>query len=141
MADLTKDEVHLIQASYRSIKLQQGYLAEAFYRTLFRNTPEARGLFPDDMSEQLENFSDMLDFLVNNLSTPWLFTGKIKRLGKRHATYDALPEHYDLVGAALIEAIEDMTPRTLTDAEVAAWQKAYRGIAAMMKEAAYTDAA
>lgn len=141
MADLTKDEVKLIQDSYRGIKMQQGYLAEAFYRILFRNTPAARELFPEDMSGQLEKFSDMLEFIVNNLSTPWLFTGKIKRLGRRHVNYNAEPEHYDLVGEALLQAVEDMAPRTLTDAEIAAWAKAYRGIASMMKDAAYTNAA
>lgn len=141
MADLTKTEIKLIQDSYRAIKLQQGYLAEAFYRVLFRNTPEARGLFPKDMSGQMEKFSDMMDFIVNNLSTPWMFTGKIKRLGKRHVNYDALPEHYDLVGAALLQAVGDMVPRSLTDEEIMAWEKAYRGIASMMKDAAYQDAA
>ena len=141
MADLTKDEVKLIQDSYCGIKMQQGYLAEAFYRILFRNTPAARELFPEEMSGQLEKFSDMLDFLVNNLSTPWLFTGKIKRLGRRHVNYNAEAEHYDLVGEALMQAIEDMAPRTLTDAEIAAWEKAYRGISSMMKDAAQINAA
>jgi nitric oxide dioxygenase len=140
MADLTKDEVKLVQDSYRSIKLQQGYLAEAFYRTLFRNAPAARDLFPEEMSGQMDKFSDMLDFLVNNLSTPWMFTGKIKRLGRRHVNYEAKPEHYELVGDALIQSIEDMAPRALTDAEIAAWEKAYRGISTMMKEAAQADA-
>ena len=141
MADLTSHEVKLIQESYRAIRLQKGYLAESFYRILFRNAPAARELFEDDMTSQMDKFNDMIDFLVNNLSTPWIFTGKIKRLAKRHVNYGAEIAHYELVGEALLAAIEDMAPRSLTDEEIDAWGKAYRGISGMMIDEAYDTAA
>ena len=141
MSDLTKEQITLIQESYQSIQAQQGYLAEAFYRTLFRIAPSARALFPEDISGQMDKFGDMLDFIVNNLGTPWIFTGKVKRLGRRHTGYGATPEHYDVVGEALLQAIEEMAPNSLSEAEVEAWTSGYQGIANMMKEAAAAQAA
>lgn len=141
MSNLTSQDIKLIQDSYQAIKLQKGYLADVFYRTLFRNAPQARDLFDSEMSAQMDKFNDMLDFLVNNLATPWIFTGKVKRLARRHVTYGAVPEHYEIVGESLVQAIEEMAPQQLTDAELNAWTKAYRGIANMMIDAAYDNAA
>lgn len=141
MTNLSKDDIQLIKSSYRKIQHQEGFLAEAFYRILFRNSPEARGLFPKEMGEQLEKFTDMLDFLVNNLSTPWVFTGRLRRLAKRHVGYGAEPEHFALVGTALLAALDEMNPVGLNDKEKDAWRRAYGGITQIMIEAAYPNAA
>lgn len=141
MGVLNNEEIELIQESYERIRLSKGFLADAFYRKLFRLAPEARGLFQADLSQQMGKFSSMLDFLVNNLHQPWFFTGKLKKLAKRHVAYGALPEHYALVGQALIAALHEVASGGMSDREEQAWKLLFSDVSGTMIEAAYPDAA
>lgn len=78
MSFLNKEEIGLVTKSFERVQLQKGFLADTFYRKLLIMAPAARELFPQGMSEQLNKFTSMLDFLVVNLHQPWFFTGKLK---------------------------------------------------------------
>jgi nitric oxide dioxygenase len=137
---LSKDEVALIQGAYRALGPSKGFMTNSFYRRLFAIAPQARPLFPQDMDEQLKKLEHMLDLLVDNLHQPMFFMGKLKRLAKRHVGYGAQPEHYALVGEALIFALNDITPGGLPDKERALWVEIYTAISNTMIETAYSKA-
>ena len=140
MSFMTKEEIATLKETYDRLKATQGYLAETFYRRLFVIAPQARALFPDDMTPQLSKLTQMLDLLMDNLHQPWFFSGKLKRLARRHVTYGALPEHYPIVGEALVSAIDEMTPGGLSLVERTLWENLFNHLANTMIEAAYDKA-
>ncbi|MCG7492837.1 globin domain-containing protein [Thalassobius sp. Cn5-15] len=137
---LEKHEVELIQNAYQTLGPSKGFLTSVFYRRLFAIAPQARPLFPQDMDEQLTKLEKMLDMLVDNLHQPMFFMGKLKRLARRHVGYGAQPEHYALVGEALIFAIDEITPGGLPEVERGLWVEIYTAISNTMIDAAYSKA-
>jgi nitric oxide dioxygenase len=137
---LEKHEVELIQNAYQTLGPSKGFLTSVFYRRLFAIAPQARPLFPQDMDEQLTKLEKMLDMLVDNLHQPMFFMGKLKRLARRHVGYGAQPEHYALVGEALIFAIDEITPGGLPEVERGLWVEIYTAISNTMIDAAYSTA-
>src|SRR5215471_12575363 len=94
-------------------------------------------MFPADMAEQRQKLMAMLAVVVNGLSNLESVLPVASALAKRHVTYGAKPEHYHVVGSALLWTLE----RGLGDAwtkEVAdAWTAAYDMLSGYMIEQAY----
>lgn len=137
---LSKSDIAEVQASYQDLGPSKGFLTNVFYRRLFAIAPQARALFPEDMSEQMSKLESMLDFLVNNLRQPMFLAGKIKRLARRHVTYGAEPAHYELVGEALIYALDELTPGGLSHERKLLWGQVYGFVSTTMIDAAYSKA-
>jgi nitric oxide dioxygenase len=53
-------------------------------------------------------------------------------LGARHVAYGALPEHYPVVGAALLEAMEAVAGDAWLPEYESAWGEAYGVVASVM---------
>ena len=112
-------------------------LTTVFYQTLFELAPEARPLFPDDLTGQKDKLANTLNLVVTNLTKLDTILRAVSTLGQRHAGYGATPGHYEVVGVALITALKKVTPAGLTPAEESAWVTAYNLISdAMIKAAA-----
>jgi hypothetical protein len=61
---------------------------------------------------------------------------KLRELGGRHVAYDARPEHYPVVGAALIASMAEVAGDPWTPAYEAAWAAAFEIVAGAMLEGA-----
>jgi hemoglobin-like flavoprotein len=59
-------------------------------------------------------------------------------LAKRHVAYGVAPEHYEVVGAALLWTLEKGLGDGFTPEVGAAWAAAYGALSEMMIAAAYT---
>jgi nitric oxide dioxygenase len=94
-------------------------------------------MFPADMAEQRQKLMATLAVVVNGLSNLESVLPAASALAKRHVAYGAKPEHYPVVGSALLWTLE----RGLGDAwtkEVAdAWTAAYGTLSGYMIEQAY----
>jgi nitric oxide dioxygenase len=108
-----------------------------FYDRLFEIAPQVKAMFPADMTEQRQKLMAMLAVVVNGLSNLESVLTVASALAKRHVTYGAKPEHYPVVGFALLWTLE----RGLGDAwtkEVAdAWTAVYGTLSGYMFEQAY----
>ena len=54
-ADMTPEQVKLVQESYKSVAPIAGTAADLFYDRLFLIAPQARTLFPDDLRSRRRN--------------------------------------------------------------------------------------
>ncbi|MGA0200016.1 MAG: globin domain-containing protein, partial [Prochlorotrichaceae cyanobacterium] len=96
-------QVELLEQSFNQVKPKAGEFAASFYETLFTDAPAAKPLFAhSNMDEQQTKLLKSLVFVVENLRNPDALSGALEGLGARHVKYGALPEHYPLVGAALL---------------------------------------
>ena len=89
-----------------------------------------------NMAEQHKKLIGALVLVIANLRRPEVLANALRGLGARHALYGVRPEHFDMVGAALLKTFglylgEEWTPTTEQ-----AWTDAYGAIVGLMVEGA-----
>ncbi|ELS02390.1 hemoglobin-like flavoprotein [Xenococcus sp. PCC 7305] len=134
-------QVELLEESFEAIKPQANEFVNSFYENLFTANPEAKPLFKTtDMAEQKKKLLASLVLVVENLRKPDALEGALRGLGARHVKYGALPEHYPLVGGALLTTFEQYLGAQWTPNVKQAWVDAYGAISEIMLDGAdYTE--
>jgi hemoglobin-like flavoprotein len=123
----------LLEQSFERIKPQ----AEPFTSTLFSSYPEVEPLFAHAaMPEQGKKLFASLVLVIDNLQNPEVLSGALKSLGTKHIRYGVLPQHYPMVGGALLNAFEHHLQDAWTPEVSQAWKEAYTAVAQLMLEGA-----
>lgn len=92
------------------------------------------------MKDQGRNLTAMISVVVGALSRPEKITVAVRQLGRRHAAYGVQPRHYEIVGTALLWALEKCLGEAFTPEVRTAWTEVYRLLARTMQEGAYVAA-
>jgi nitric oxide dioxygenase len=100
-------------------------------------------MFPDDLTEQRKKLMATLAIVVNGLTSLDAVLPAASALAKRHVGYGAKPEHYPVVGAALLWTLEKGLGEAWTPELAQAWSAAYGLLSGTMIAEAYgsTEAA
>jgi nitric oxide dioxygenase len=112
-------DLDALETSFDLIAPRGDELMDTFYARLFTAAPAVRPLFAGtDLRRQKAMLLGTLVLLRKSLRNLDAVVPKLRELGARHLAYGATPEHYPVVGQALIDAM----------AEIAgdAWQPEYR---------------
>lgn len=134
---MTPAQIALVQTTYKSIAPIADTAAQLFYGKLFELDPTLKPLFKGDMREQGRKLMMMIGTAVAGLSDLPRLVPAVQALGKRHAGYGVLPQHFDTVGSALLWTLEQGLGSAFTAEAKAAWTETYLTLAAVMKQAAY----
>jgi hemoglobin-like flavoprotein len=92
------------------------------------------------MAKQADKLMQMIAVAVANLGRHEVLLPALRGLGQRHAGYGVRDEHYDTVGAALIQTLRQGLGVAFTPEVEDAWVEVYGVMAATMKEAASVPA-
>lgn len=133
---MTPQEVALVQASFAKVAPISDKAGELFYGRLFEIAPQVRPMFPDDITEQRKKLMKMLGMVVNNLHQVEKIVPAAQDLGRRHVAYGAKPEHYPVVGEALLWTLETGLGPEFTPEVKSAWVAAYGTLSSVMIAAA-----
>ncbi len=130
-------QVELLEESFNAIKPNAEEFVNSFYENLFTANPEAKPLFANtNMAEQKKKLLNSLVLVVENLRMPDVLDKALRGLGARHVKYGALPEHYPLVGSALLTTFEQYLGDKWTPDVKQAWVDAYGAISEIMLDGA-----
>jgi hemoglobin-like flavoprotein len=102
MAALTPAQEVLIRESFDAIRPLAGPLSTLFYGRLFSYAPDLRPMFKGGIREQGEKLMAMVSACVDGLGRMDELRPQLRELGQRHVAYGTLPEHYPVVGKALL---------------------------------------
>lgn len=133
---MTPEEINLIQQNFEQIAPRAEMVATAFYQRLFALNPVLQLLFPADLAEQKKKLMTTLGVAIKSLNEAEKLIPALENLGRRHALYGVRDEHYDTVGAALLQTLSETFGEEFTSPANAAWAKMYGFVAATMKRAA-----
>ena len=123
---LTKKEISLIKKSWCLIgKIDPIVIGDIFYSKLFFENPELRKMFPQDVESQYKKLVDMLETIVARLENLDELKGDIVAMTKRHNDYGVRPEHYNLVGKALLWTLQKSLTNEWTEEVKSAWINCY----------------
>jgi len=134
---MTPDQVKLVQQSFSQVAPISDQAAVLFYDRLFEVAPQVKSMFPTDLTEQRKKLMATLAVVVNGLSDLPSILPAASALAKRHVAYGAKPEHYPVVGAALLWTLEKGLGSGWTPDVAGAWTTAYGTLSGFMISEAY----
>lgn len=110
--------------------------AEIFYGGLFVLAPELRVMFPAAMGGQRDRLLAALGHIVSNVDDTEALTEFVEQLGRDHRRFAVRPEHYPIVGKALVFTLKTGLGERWTDYLQEQWIEAYSIVSAAMIDAA-----
>ncbi len=136
---MTPDQKAIVKSTWSMVVPIADQAAAIFYAKLFELDPGVKPLFANsDMSEQGKKLMQMITIAVNGLDNLEGLIGAVQQLGKRHVGYGVKAEHYDTVGAALLDTLGVGLGDAFTPEAKEAWTVTYTTLATVMKEASYS---
>lgn len=108
-----------------------------FYGYLFAANPELRDMFPPQMAAQNERLFAALVRIAETIERPDRLARYLAQLGAEHVKFGVRPEHYTMVGQALLRALRRSNFNWTEEIE-AAWVMAYNFAAGAMMAGAET---
>jgi hemoglobin-like flavoprotein len=133
-------QIKLVQDSFAKVAPISEQAAAIFYDRLFEVAPSVKAMFPADMTEQRKKLMAVLAVVVNGLGNLKSVLPAASALAKRHVSYGAKPEHYPVVGGALLWTLEKGLGEAWTPEIAAAWTAAYGTLSGYMISEAYGSA-
>jgi hemoglobin-like flavoprotein len=129
--------VERLERSFELVKGSGEEFTAQFYATLFSDYPMVKSLFDNThMEEQGKKLFASLVLVVDALRKPEVLEIAVKGLGTRHVKYGVLPEHYPMVGSALLKTFEALLGTDWTVDVKQAWVDAYGAVTQLMLEGA-----
>jgi NAD(P)H-flavin reductase len=125
-----------LRASWARVAMHGAQVPGHFYARLFIAHPELRDMFPVSMAAQHDRLVGALGAVVSNVDNLPAVVPVVEGLGRDHRKFDVRPEHFPLVGEALVGTLahflgEDWTPDLAAD-----WTEAYQLVSGVMIGAA-----
>jgi hemoglobin-like flavoprotein len=137
---MTPTDITLVQNSFAKVAPAAQDVAALFYGRLFELEPALRPLFRTDLVEQGGKLMTMLGTVVKGLDDLGALVPVAQNLARRHLQYGVQPEHYAVVGAALLWTLQQGLGSEFTPPVEAAWAGAYETLSGAMVAAAYPQA-
>jgi hemoglobin-like flavoprotein len=140
---MTPDQIALVQQSFGKVAPIADQAASLFYDRLFVIAPQLKPLFPGEMSEQRKKLMATLAVVVSGLDKLDTILPAASALARRHVTYGVKPDHYALVGSALLWTLQHGLGAHWTEEMADAWTEAFATLSGFMIGEAYgrTEAA
>lgn len=136
--------VAAVRRSCAAVAARPVALTEAFYAHLFEMAPEIRGMFPQDLSGQMQKMADTLLGAIAALDAPdtAALETTLRKLGADHATRHGVQEaHYAYIGHALTRAVRDVAGPAYSGTVSSSWIAVYQWVAHHMTAGADAVAA
>ena len=138
---MTPEQITLVQDSFAKVAPISDAAAELFYGRLFEIAPDVKPMFSGDITAQGKKLMQALTVVVNGLSNIEQVVPIAQKLAQNHLNYGVEPEHYNVVGEALIWTLEKGPADSFTEEVKDAWLVAYTTLSNVMIEAAYPKTA
>lgn len=130
----------LLKESWLAVEDQADELAQEFYARLFVADPGLRELFPVEMTGQRSRFVQALVAVMQSVDEPERFDALLRALGRSHRRFHVEPQHYALVGTALLESLRSRAADQWSIEFDQAWRDVYDSMATRMLSGAEREA-
>ncbi len=122
MNDTTKA---IIKSTAPVLKEKGEEITTTMYEILFSANPELKELFKDAEPDQYKKLAAAVYAYAENIDKLEVLGKGIETMAMAHVKTNIQPEHYPLVGAAILAAIKKVLGDAATDEIIEAWKEAY----------------
>ncbi|NML44230.1 NO-inducible flavohemoprotein [Ramlibacter sp. G-1-2-2] len=127
--------ISLIKATVPALQQHGEAITKHFYDLMFREHPEVKGLFNEAhqaSGSQARALAGAVLAYAAHIDQLEALAGALPRIIQKHVALGVQPEHYPIVGACLLRAIQEVLGDAATDDIIAAWGEAYGALADML---------
>lgn len=115
-----------LEQSFDLVAPRGDELVDSFYRRVLTMAPHLAPLFAGtDLTDQKKKLLTTLVLLRKSLRNLDAIVPALESLGARHERYGVRPEHYPIVGAALLETMAEIGGPAWQPGYTVAWTDAY----------------
>jgi hemoglobin-like flavoprotein len=129
-------DIQLVRNGFAAVAADGEGFAAALFERLFARDPGLRALFATDMKTQGGKLVAAFAHVVRSLDRLDVVMDDVRALARRHVAYGVERAHYDLMGAALLEALAERLGESFDERARSAWAAAYATLAGIMIDAA-----
>ncbi len=131
---MINDAIARLEKSFNQLAPRGSELVDRFYAHLFSSHPQLRELFAEDLTTQKRKLLSAIVLVAKNLRSSSRIREIIFEMGRRHASYDAAPDHYPIFRDTLIGVMRDMSARDWSDQLTLDWTAVLDDVAGIMLE-------
>jgi NAD(P)H-flavin reductase len=133
-------DTKLLRASFDLVAPQAADLAKFFYAEAFRlGGTEVQQMFPPLMTLQRDRLLAAIVQVITKVDDIDDLTAFLTGLGRDHRKFTVKPEHYDVIGQALLTTLAHFAGEAWTEELQQEWAAAYAVIAQVMKAGSDSD--
>jgi nitric oxide dioxygenase len=129
---ITSEQIELVQSSFNQVLPIADVAGELLYGRIFELAPEARALFGEDIRSQARKTMAAVKLAVEGLGRLEEVAPYLIKLGARHVRYGVRPEHFEVVGGALLWTLEQGLGEAFTPDVREAWVEAWNIVSGAM---------
>ncbi len=129
---LSQKSIDIVKSTVPALKEHGLEITKTFYKTMFENNPEVKGMFNMENQEsgaQPKALAMTVLAAAQNIDNLEVLLPAVKKIGQVHVNVNVKPEHYPIVGKNLLLAIKEVLGDAATDEVLEAWGEAYGVIA------------
>lgn len=129
---LNQKTIDIVKSTAPALKEHGMEITTVFYKTMFENNPEVKGMFNMDKQKsgaQPKALAMTILAAAQNIDNLEALLPAVKKIGQVHINTNVKPEHYPIVGKNLLLAIKEVLGDAATDEVLSAWGEAYEEIA------------
>lgn len=134
---MTPEQLKLVQDSFSQVAPISEAAAKLFYARLFELRPDVRAMFPADLTAQGAKLMATLGVVVEGLNDLPATVPLAEDLARMHVGFGVMPDHYPVVGEALLDTLAKGLGDTFSASVRDAWVTAYDTLSSVMISAAY----
>lgn len=122
---LSPKSIELIKATAPVVAEHAESITSAMYEILFSKHPELKELFKNAQPDQHKKLAAAVVAYASNIDNLGVLSKAIEKMAQTHVRSTVKPEHYPIVGGALLEAISKILGEAATQEILDAWAEAY----------------
>ena len=103
-----------------------------FYNRLFEIAPQLKHMFRNPMPEQSKKLLAMINYVISKLDKLEDILDEVAKLARRHVSYGVKPDHYTIVGEALLWTLEKGLAENWNREVKEAWAGCYQILSSAM---------
>lgn len=111
-----------------------------FYDRLFEIAPQLKPMFHTPVPEQSKKLLALVNYVIIKLDKLDDILGEVAKLAQRHTAYGVKPEHYTIVGGALLWTLEKGLGENWNEEIKNAWTECYTVLSGAMIAASASGA-
>ena len=130
---MTNKQIDLVKTSWAIVAgIDPVTVGGLFYNRLFEIAPHLKPMFRNPMPEQSKKLLAMINYVISKLDKLEDILHEVAKLAKRHVSYGVKPDHYRIVGEALLWTLEKGLDEKWNNEVKEAWGICYQVLSSAM---------
>ncbi len=119
-------QIELVKSTWSAVAaMDHVVVGGLFYSRLFEIAPQLKSMFHNPIPEQSKKLLAMMNYVIAKLDKLDDIVDEVAKLARKHIQYGVQPEHYTIVGNALLWTLEKGLGDNWNEEVKNAWTECY----------------